>query len=291
MPHAPHLGFEELSIRLRQRLPAGAGVHREVGWRPICSAPTAARRGSASEQQYAGGLLLRPVPRGVRAEVAEGAVRAEGGPDSSLWDQAAAAGASDTNPNLVLMNYALARFGVTDLFFVPEALLHPGHHRGAAAAGGDCAAGGVGRLQHPAGRGPRERQGVVRARRRGAGAGRGARAVALDPVPARRRRGGAGMANRGDEMRREAVGRADVHAAPTSTPSRAGSRRSIRATATCARRYASSCGRSATAAGSEFTRRGAGIGCGGCDRRLATCSDAGSRSRPTVALDTRCMPP
>jgi type II restriction enzyme len=28
--------------------------------------------------------------------------------------------ASDTNPNLVLMNYDLARFGVTDLFFVPK---------------------------------------------------------------------------------------------------------------------------------------------------------------------------
>lgn len=34
--------------------------------------------------------------------------------------------ASDTNPNLVLMNYDLARFAVTDLFFVPKQFFTPG---------------------------------------------------------------------------------------------------------------------------------------------------------------------
>ena len=191
--------------------------------------------------------------------------------------------ASDDSPNLMLMNYDLARFAVTDLFFSAQAVLHGGDHRGAAAVGGDGPARGLGRLEDRDPRRAGERQGLVREGRRAAGAGGGACAVALDAFSAGRRRPGAGVADRGDEVRRGApppsarfavrhlpralrrgggvAARASPWPTPTPTPSRPGSLRSTPATTTCGRRYASNCRCCATAAGSSSWGAG-GIGCG-----------------------------
>ena len=168
--------------------------------------------------------------------------------------------AADTNPNLILMNYDLARFAVTDLFFVPKQFFVREGDPGTTAAGADRPARGLGRLQHPAGRDTGSRQGVSCAAASRCRATRSWNSGAAR-CSSRGGRGGARLADRGDEVRRGDRARgftlADVYA------SRSGWRALYPGNSNVRPKSVSSCRCCATRA--IWSSWGAGgIGCGRC---------------------------
>ena len=165
---------------------------------------------------------LRRVLRGVRAEESEGAAGCAGGRRRVVDDDRAAAGAEQPPTS---WSCATTRGGprVSDLIVVPKPFFTPEVIERRRAHAPQGALQPLGRLQHPAGRGSRGRQGGAGARGRGL-APRPRFLGALPPhaVPAR----GGGRARGGWLIEVFEVRRADRGPRPppwtTCTPSRAG---------------------------------------------------------------------